>query len=234
MKYSMFRQKKDDILLEDAKQRYEEAISKWENHIDSNCILMAQSLHEVVRLGEYTKIEEILDKMVLPTDMKLEVEDYNKNTRGDSSKLRLSGHLSSENLLDFLVFEDSFMGAWQVFLLRTVQHCLPKWWHANYGYRVYLFSKEDFRYAENFDGKGLPFSQEYIDNFDVSPELYFNKDRYYISCCFWAPFKGLCREYFEISFRNDYRQPVGERYGRPAIDCFRINTLYNYVCPILF
>lgn len=234
MKYNRFRKNMDDIFLEDAKQRYDEAISKWENHIDSNCISMAQSLHEVVRLGEYTRIEEILDKMVLPTDMKLEVEDYNKNTIGDSSKLRLSGHSTLENIFDFLAFENSVMGAWQVFLLCTVQHCLPKWWHANYDYRSYLFSKEDFKYAKNFGGEGLPFSQEYIENLDVSPEIYFNNNLYYISCCFWAPFKGLCRAYFEISFRNDYRKPVGERYGRPAIDCFRINTLYNYVCPILF
>lgn len=229
-----FRQKMDDILLEDAKQRYEEAISKWENHIDSNCISMAQSLHETVRLGEYGMITEFLDKMILPEGTKFEVEDYDESRLGDSSKLRLSGHSRSDNLFDFLVFEDSFMGAWQVFLLCTVQQCLPKWWHANYDKRVYLFSKEDFRYAENFGGEGLPFSQEYIENLDVSPEIYFNNNLYYISCCFWAPFKGLCREYFEISFRNDYLQPVGEKYGKPVIDCFRINTLFNYVCPILF
>lgn len=227
MKYNRFRKKMDDILLEDANQRYEETISKWENHIDSNCISMAQSLHEVVRLREYTKIEEILDKMVLPTEMKLEVEDYNKNTRCDSSKLRLSGHLSSEDLYDFLVFENSFMGAWQAFLLCTVQHCLPKWWHANYGERFYLFSKDDFKYC----GK-LPFSQEYIERINVAPELYFDNGRYYISCCYWTRFGGLTRDYIELSF-DSY---LGDQWTGiiSSMNCFRVKTIYSYDCHIWF
>ena len=64
---------------------------------------------------------------------------------GDESKLYIE---MPDGVYDYDIFahlqmEPSPKNAWKVYLIHTLWHVLPLWWHSNYDRRVFLFDIED-------------------------------------------------------------------------------------------
>lgn len=226
-------------ILGAAKKEFEIAIAKCVNQIDENYINVAQSLHEAVRMKDYGKIAAILDKMMLPRCTRLKVKECKPYGLGDESRLRLSGHSDSKDIFDYLSFDNSCMGAWQAYLLFTLWHSLPLYWHSNYYHRDYLYSKDDVKHIRlHYDSNDIVSKiYAYLDKNDIAPEIYSYKGKYYITCCYWTDFGGLHRESFEIIFNDSsyFDNCEGMHHDRISIiDCIMVRTLYDYHCHILY
>lgn len=140
-----------------AEQEYErhkkecsENYSKWANRKNNSCgkdhIRLAHSLMDLVKQKKYEEFLNLLNKMSLPSTMKLGVmECARQGGAGDRSNLciKISDDALTFNIYKYLEFENSAMGAWQTFLIERLWHSLPLWWHENYNKRDYIYSKED-------------------------------------------------------------------------------------------
>lgn len=197
------------------------------NHHQNNddYIQIAQRLYKLVGNKDYSDILKILDKTSLPSTMKLDVEECKQEGNGSSSKLFIKTPINEHffNVLDYLQFENSKMGAWQAFLLERLVHYLPLWWHANYNRRDYIYTNEDFDHITHFVDRG--FNKLDLLNYNIDPEITGEDGKYYISCCFWTDFGGLIREYVEISFADN-------KLKNSFV--FDEKVIHEYQCGIMF
>ena len=202
---------------------------RWSNG-KSNCcgndyINLAQSLIGLVKQQEYDGFLNLLNKTSLPSSMKLGVKECERHGTGDRSRLFVStpDTACDFNIYSYLLFEKEPMGAWQAYLLSRLTHSLPMWWHANYDKRDYIFSKEDVDKITHFIDR--KFDASVLLDYDISPTIYGENERYYISCCYWTDFGGLKREFVEI-------QLIGNKLFQTFV--FDEQTIYEYQCGILF
>lgn len=133
---------------------------------------------------------------------------------------------------DKLKTEPSAIGAWQAFLMYRSMHFMPKWWHAGYMGREYIFDSSSID-SLNVEVKG--YADEYADQewrWGLEPEQYakyktitidlpkieFNIDTQEaaITVYYWNDWSGLVKEttYIEISpdgrFTVDKKEPEEE------------------------
>ena len=202
---------------------------RWSNE-KSNCcgndyIHLAQSLIDLVKKQKYDGLLNLLNKTSLPSSMKLGVKECERHGTGDRSRLFVStpDTACDFNIYSYLLFEKEPMGAWQAYLLSRLTHSLPMWWHANYDKRDYIFSKEDVDKITHFIDR--KFDASVLLDYDISPTIYGENERYYISCCYWTDFGGLKREFVEI-------QLIGNKLFQTFV--FDEQTIYEYQCGILF
>ena len=202
---------------------------RWSNE-KSNCcgndyIHLAQSLIDLVKKQKYDGFLNLLNKTSLPSSMKLGVKECEHHGTGDRSRLFVStpDTACDFNIYSYLLFEKEPMGAWQAYLLSRLTHSLPMWWHANYDKRDYIFSKEDVDKITHFIDR--KFDASVLLDYDISPTIYGENERYYISCCYWTDFGGLKREFVEI-------QLIGNKLFQTFV--FDEQTIYEYQCGILF
>ena len=202
---------------------------RWSNE-KSNCcgndyIHLAQSLIDLVKKQKYDGFLNLLNKTSLPSSMKLGVKECERHGTGDRSRLFVStpDTACDFNIYNYLLFEKEPMGAWQAYLLSRLTHSLPMWWHANYDKRDYIFSKEDVDKITHFIDR--KFDASVLLDYDISPTIYGENERYYISCCYWTDFGGLKREFVEI-------QLIGNKLFQTFV--FDEQTIYEYQCGILF
>ena len=202
---------------------------RWSNE-KSNCcgndyIHLAQSLIDLVKKQKYDGFLNLLNKTSLPSSMKLGVKECERHGTGDRSRLFVStpDTACDFNIYSYLLFEKEPMGAWQAYLLSRLTHSLPMWWHANYDKRDYIFSKEDVDKITHFIDR--KFDASVLLDYDISPTIYGENERYYISCCYWTDFGGLKREFVEI-------QLIGNKLFQTFV--FDEQTIYEYQCGILF
>lgn len=190
---------------------------------------VGNKLHQLALDKKYGNFLQCLDKIKLPNGAKLIVEecDNSANDIGDESKLliKLPNGETDEDIFNHLIVEQSPMGAWQAYLLHTLWHVLPLFWHANYSARDYVFSKQDANSVSTFRKEDQSAIVELISNFDVAPEVRRKDNKYYVSGCYWSDFGGLIREYFELTFD-----------GNKVTNIFQFDskTLHKYNCGILF
>ena len=202
---------------------------RWSNG-KSNCcgndyINLAQSLIGLVRKQNYDDFLTLLDKTSLPSSMKLGVKECERHGSGDRSRLFVStpGNACDFDIFKYLNFEKKPMGAWQAYLISRLGDSLPMWWHANYGKRDYIYSKEDIGKITHFIDR--KFDASVLLNYDVAPKLYGENERYYVSCCYWTDFGGLKREFVEI-------QLLGNQLYQTFV--FDEKTIHEYQCGIMF
>lgn len=202
---------------------------RWSNE-KSNCcgndyIHLAQLLIDLVKKQKYDGFLNLLNKTSLPSSMKLGVKECERHGTGDRSRLFVStpDTACDFNIYSYLLFEKEPMGAWQAYLLSRLTHSLPMWWHANYDKRDYIFSKEDVDKITHFIDR--KFDASVLLDYDISPTIYGENERYYISCCYWTDFGGLKREFVEI-------QLIGNKLFQTFV--FDEQTIYEYQCGILF
>lgn len=190
---------------------------------------IGKSLHQLAQDKKYGKFLQCLDKINLPKGAKLIVKecDNSANDIGDESKLlvKLPNGETDEDIFNHLIVEQSPMGAWQAYLLHTLWHVLPLFWHANYSARDYVFSKDDANSVSTFRKEDHSAIVELISKFDVAPEVRRKDNKYYVSSCYWSDFGGLVRENVELTFEGNKVTNIFE---------FDHKTLYKYDCGIKF
>lgn len=186
------------------------------------------------------KILYVLDKIQLLEDYGLQLE-YEERGIGGRTYIYVkepNGNLS-KNFLDFVIVDDSPLGALQVYFLSKLWHCLPMYWHGYYDRRFSVFSKDDLlkikvRSRKTRGERSLKPSDIYEEEndlpeealaCDVTPKVTRYEDKYYVSCCYWSEFGGLIRELVEIKIENN---KVTE-----FLDANR-KVLYRYHCGIMY
>lgn len=216
------RKQEEEEKIKQANSRFNAAVYSTGNECGSDYIELAQTLHRLIRDKNYSKLSDVLSKIVSPEGTKLKVHECRQNGMGEESRVVLSGHSPEEDVFKSISFENSCMGAWQAYLLHQLWHSLPLWWHANYSIRDYLFSKEDVQYVRHIRrDEVFPALTPFVS----TPEVYYAGGRYYVACCYWTDFGGVLKEYVELSL-------VDEK----LVDfvCFRTDTLFEYKCGIMF
>ena len=186
------------------------------------------------------KILYVLDKIQLLEDYGLQLE-YEERGIGGRTYIYVkepNGNLS-KNFLDFVIVDDSPLGALQVYFLSKLWHYLPMYWHGYYDRRFSVFSKDDLlkikvRSRKTRGERPLKPSDIYEEGndlpeealaCDVTPKVTRYEDKYYVSCCYWSEFGGLIRELVEIKIENN---KVTE-----FLDANR-EVLYRYHCGIMY
>ena len=186
------------------------------------------------------KILYVLDKIQLLEDYGLQLEDEERGIGGRTYIYvkEPNGNLS-KNFLDFVIVDDSPLGALQVYFLSKLWHYLPMYWHGYYDRRFSVFSKDDLlkikvRSRKTRGERPLKPSDIYEEEndlpeealaCDVTPKVTRYEDKYYVSCCYWSEFGGLIRELVEIKIENN---KVTE-----FLDANR-EVLYRYHCGIMY
>lgn len=182
----------------------------------------------------------VLDKIQLLEDYGLQLE-YEERGIGGRTYIYVkepNGNLS-KNFLDFVIVDDSPLGALQVYFLSKLWHYLPMYWHGYYDRRFSVFSKDDLlkikvRSRKTRGERPLKPSDIYEEGndlpeealaCDVTPKVTRYEDKYYVSCCYWSEFGGLIRELVEIKIENN---KVTE-----FLDANR-EVLYRYHCGIMY
>ena len=186
------------------------------------------------------KILYVLDKIQLLEDYGLQLE-YEERGIGGRTYINIkepNGNLSKK-FLDFMIVDDSPLGALQVYFLSKLWHYLPMYWHGYYDRRFSVFSKDDLlkikvRSRKTRGERPLKPSDIYEEGndlpeealaCDVTPKVTRYEDKYYVSCCYWSEFGGLIRELVEIKIENN---KVTE-----FLDANR-EVLYRYHCGIMY
>lgn len=186
------------------------------------------------------KILYVLDKIQLLEDYGLQLE-YEERGIGGRTYIYVkepNGNLS-KNFLDFVIVDDSPLGALQVYFLSKLWHYLLMYWHGYYDRRFSVFSKDDLlkikvRSRKTRGERPLKPSDIYEEGndlpeealaCDVTPKVTRYEDKYYVSCCYWSEFGGLIRELVEIKIENN---KVTE-----FLDANR-EVLYRYHCGIMY
>ena len=186
------------------------------------------------------KILYVLDKIQLLEDYGLQLE-YEERGIGGRTYIYVkepNGNLS-KNFLDFVIVDDSPLGALQVYFLSKLWHYLPMYWHGYYDRRFSVFSKDDLlkikvRSRKTRGERPLKPSDIYEEGndlpeealaCDVTPKVTRYEDKYYVSCCYWSEFGGLIRELVEIKIENN-----------KVIEFLDANreVLYRYHCGIMY
>lgn len=186
------------------------------------------------------KILYVLDKIQLLEDYGLQLE-YEERGIGGRTYIYVkepNGNLS-KNFLDFVIVDDSPLGALQVYFLSKLWHYLPMYWHGYYDRRFSVFSKDDLlkikiRSRKTRGERPLKPSDIYEEEndlpeealaCDVTPKVTRYEDKYYVSCCYWSEFGGLIRELVEIKIENNKVTQF--------LDANR-EVLYRYHCGIMY
>jgi len=145
---------------------------------------------------------------------------------GSSSRLFVSGRgCHSYEIFKFVYADASEAGAWQAFLLNSLWHALPYFWHGGYDYRSYIFSKDSIAEVSCFQEEDEPKIKQVIARYDVTPRAFHCGDKYYISCCYWNDWAGLVRELVEVTIQNN---EVTEFFE------VKSDVLFKYDCQICF
>lgn len=213
------------------KEKKDSATAAFQSASISNYDFAAvgNKLHQLALDKKYGNFLQCLDKISLPNGAKLIVEecDNSANDIGDESKLliKLPNGETDEDIFNHLIVEQSPMEAWQAYLLHTLWHVLPLFWHANYSARDYVFCKQDANSVSTFRKEDHSAIVELISKFDVAPEVRSKDNKYYVSGCYWSDFGGLIREYFELTFDGNKVTNILQ---------FDSKTLHKYNCGILF
>lgn len=183
----------------------------------------------------------VLDKIKLSEGYSLELEFPDCSGCGGRTYINVkepNGSLS-KNFLDFVIVDDSPLGALQVYFLNKLWHHLPMYWHGYYDERCCVFSKDDLlKIKIRARRTGSECTPKPTNDFaevndlpeealacDVTPKVTRYDDKYYVSCCYWSRFAGLIRELVDIKIENN-----------KVTEFLDVNheRLYKYHCGIMY
>lgn len=157
------------------------------------------SLHSIARTLNIDMIMEVLDKIAIPNDFHLSLEKRFSESFGQYYFYITSPDGSrSSNIFDYIVVEDSRMGAWQAYLLYTLWHILPLNDHSNYSHRDFIFIDQD-KSSIYIEGKN-PVDE--LEDLNTDLRVLQFESHYYISTCYWSRYHGLSRELVEIEIKD--------------------------------
>lgn len=196
----MEKKKEEEINL--AKIRYTKAVSHSNNLFVPQLGYFAYSIFVDMHKGYYS---DVIDSFCIKTinNTKLGIELCKQDDFGDTSKLyiKLLNGEQDYDIFKHILVESSAEAAWKVYLLHSLWHILPLWWHANYSHRKFILHKIDLIYLSNYRQEPLDLLSEIDVN--IEPTIHKYQDYFYVSCCYWSDWGGLIREYIEITVKDD-------------------------------
>lgn len=191
----------------------------------------AKRLIKYVKQEEYDRFESCLNSVSLPKGTHLKVRLCEENGFGDSSELyvELPDGEKDFHIFRQLAIKPSSSGAWQTYLLLSLESVLPMYWHAYYGERTYIFNEADLPQLTQ-NASDYYANAEVVDSIrnkkiDLTPTIIGKGDIYYVTCCYWSPFAGLIRECMEVIFKD------GKVYD---VHRFTLEVLHEYRCGVTF
>lgn len=221
-KYKEEQEKKEKELEAKKTKAFDNFKSGTRASIQPDRIDKCQQLRDFVHAKNYQCILESFSNIHLPVGYKLDINFAEGKGSGDHSTLIVRTPAGDVcNVFDAITVDDSPMGALEVYLLYEMWHYLPLFWHTNYASRTYIYATEELGNILDFHGNKI----DVIAQFDVSPIVSKNKNKYYVSCCYWSNWGGLVRELVEIEIKDN-----------KVVNIFDVDTttLYKYDCGILF
>lgn len=195
--------------------------------ISDQAVIIGRFLKHIVLQNDYDYLLSCLDKLELPTGYILKIRFAESEGLGDKSSLYISGPFGTkhENIFNYFKVEDSPIGAFQVYLIYKIWHYLPLFWHANCSSRNYVYKHEDLYDIGMYHNEEKAQTIKTLLNYDITPEIIHNEEKYYVSCCYWSDFGGLIREHVEIEIKDNKVINI--------LDANE-NVLYEYNCGIIF
>jgi len=144
-------------------------------------------------------------------------------TTPDGSKMEDQDEIFWRNL----IVEKSFMGAWQVFLMKKLWHCLPLYDHASYNRATFFYSNNQLK---EFATRGKDDFDRPVENldfhlYDATPSLQYIDDSFIIKVFVWNNWRGLFTETEPIHIDQSGNITFGES---------QLDTLFEHNCGILF
>lgn len=223
-------QKEQDKIKEQKDMQKKKTIKNFEEcsaiPIQADCIEKGRQLKHIAAEQDYQRIFDCLNHLHLPDGCTLQIEPAKDMGMGDHTHLYVTDPSGEDlDLFNTIMVEDSPIGAIEVYLLHELWHYLPLFWHANYALRKYIYSTEDLKDIRTFDRDKINSFVEKPEQFEVSPIIKKDKNRYYISCCYWTNWGGLIRELVAIEIKNNKIADLIET---------KLTTLYKYECGVLF
>ena len=173
---------------------------------------------------EYLCADSLMDYSCLriAEGAELKVHKCQARGTGDNSALyvELPDGTESFDVFNHISFDNSIAGAWAAYLLYCLPSYLPKWWHANYGRRTYFYTNKDVK-SIKIMRKSMNRSNH---SFDVTPAVYYDREKFLVTACYWNDWQGLVRETVKIVMRD----------GKATCESVDQQVLYPYNCQILF
>ena len=223
--------RKEELKKKESENDFLKSVSLKDYDIIIGCVLLGKSVNELVEANRYADVFRKLDAIKLEKGCSLQVQKCKEEWPGDSSKLYVMD-LNQTSKRDYDIYkhihvEDSYNGAWQVYLLHSLWHILPHFQHGCYAYRTPVFDMNDIQNIE------LGFSDEKIDIQAVSvvdknsfmPTISKYQDKYFVTACYWSDWSGLVRELVEITIRNNMVETINDVSS---------TVEYEYNCGIMF
>lgn len=223
-KLNATRNRRKEQIKRTATQNY---LSATEHNFNDGLACTAHTLLRIAENQQHSMPLSCLRNLTLQSGWNLDVEICKESGLGDDSRLMATnGDVKDPNIWEYIEVKESPIAAWEVYLLHSLWHVLPHFWHGGYNRRSYIFSKEDvykisFMISEDRD-KLISIILNYID--DLTPEIA-KYDKYYISCCYWSDWKGLIKELVEITIENNKVKSILNVDKK---------TLFKYDCGIRF
>ena len=172
-------------------------------------------LQEIIEAKDYGSLLQVLDKIIIPEGSTLQVKLYklkeDEFVMGANSTIELvfpdgTSILGGDksNIRTYITAENSEMGAWQLFLLYNLHSYLPMFWHALYGERAYMYTRQQLEKLKILPNKFAITKKPFcIDDYDVTPVIEREDNRYRVVACFWSDFGGLYRQTVTIEFKKN-------------------------------
>lgn len=187
---------------------------------------MITHIHQEGEDTEAIDLLPILEAFSLDDNNILVVAPFEKSGFGNECDLCVESPWCDVyyDIWNYLNVEDSFKGAWCVFLLCKAKHVLPLFGHANYNRRYYIFDAESCCIMRLLNQKDSDIIRQVCANKYILPEVAKANGKYYVSCCYWSDFQGLVKETVEISINKRKAQ----------FKDIKSEKIINYDCGIRF
>jgi hypothetical protein len=201
-------QRREELQKQKSENDFGKSVLLTDNDVKTKCVLLGKSIIDLVGEQHYDNVFNKLDVISLGKRYALQVQKCKNEWPGDSSKLYVID-LNEPDKIDYDIYhhirvDDSYYGAWQVYLLHTLWHILPHFQHGCYAYRTPIYDYNDIKKIElgfseaKFDVKVLSM----VDDNNFMPIISKYQNKYFISSCYWSDWSGLVRELVEITIRN--------------------------------
>ena len=218
------RQKKEEAERNHAKFRYAKAISLSNNLYSPQFANFAYAIFDDINKKAYSDVVNRFNIKTIDNN-NWGIELCENGGHGDKSKLfiRLENGERDYDIFKHILLDSSVFFIWQIYLLKSLWHVLPLFWHANYGRRKYILQKSDLMSMSNFRRESLFFLSD--TDVNLEPTIHKHLDNFYVSCCYWTDWGGLIREYIEITVKDN---------RIINIITFDTDVIYEYDCGIMF
>lgn len=221
-------QKKKEEIKRIALQNFHFATIHNSIKYTTDYINIASTLFGLAKDEKYDNLLLCLNGLNLHEGWTLNVDLCKQIGMGSDSHLVVTkGDINNPEIWDCIDVKDEPIAAWQVYLLYSLWHILPHFWHGIYNRRSYIFTTNDILnrkfISSEYGNELISILSNQLE--DITPKIAKYNDLYYITCCYWSDWEGLIRESVEIKIVNN-----------KVTSIFNVEntTLFKYHCGIWF